>query len=203
MIVIVDYGMGNLRSVHKAFEKVGFPAVVTQDAEMIRKADGLVVPGVGAFAKAMENLKNLNLVSPIVEFIEKGKPFLGICLGLQLLFSESAEFGWQRGLSIFKGRVVRFTAPHLKIPHMGWNSIHMKKAIPLFKGLAEGSCFYFVHSYYPVPEEEKVVASTTDYGGEFTSGISSGNLFAFQFHPEKSQTAGLQIIKNFAQLVYR
>lgn len=203
MIAIVDYGMGNLRSVHKAFERVGFSAVVTQDREVIRKADGLVVPGVGAFKKAMENLKILKLIDPILEFIAKGKPFLGICLGLQLLFMESEEFGHQQGLGIFKGRVVRFPDSSLKVPHIGWNSIRWKKSVPIFEGLADGSYFYFVHSYFPVPEEQELVATTTYYGIEFTSSISRGNLFALQFHPEKSQTAGLQIIKNFGRLVYR
>lgn len=203
MIAIVDYGMGNLRSVHKAFEKAGFPAMVTQDAEELRKAHGLVVPGVGAFKKAMENLKNLNLIKPIIEFIEKGKPFLGICLGLQLLFSGSEEFGWQQGLSIFRGRVIRFKEANLKIPHIGWNAIRIKKKIPIFEGVADGAYFYFVHSYYPVPEDEAIVAATTRYGLEFTSAISYGNLFALQFHPEKSQAVGLQIIKNFGHLVYQ
>jgi glutamine amidotransferase len=160
------------------------------------------VPGVGAFKKAMENLENLNLIKPIVEFIEKGKPFLGICLGLQLLFAGSEEFGWQRGLSIFRGRVVRFRENSLKIPHMGWNTIRIKKPAPIFEGLADGAYFYFVHSYYPVPEDEEIVAATTRYGLEFTSAIAFGNLFALQFHPEKSQTVGLQIIKNFGHLVY-
>lgn len=203
MIAIVDYGMGNLRSVHKAFEKAGFPAIITQDPEKMRQADGLVVPGVGAFKKAMENLENLNLIKAIVEFIEKGKPFLGICLGLQLLFSGSEEFGWQRGLAIFPGRVVRFREANLKIPHIGWNAIKIKKRVPIFDGLADGAYFYFVHSYYPVPEEEEIVAATAQYGLEFTSAIASGNLFALQFHPEKSQTGGLQIIKNFGHLVYQ
>lgn len=203
MIAIVDYGMGNLRSVHKAFEKAGFPAIITQDPKKLPQADGLVVPGVGAFKKAMENLENLNLIKPIVEFIEKGKPFLGICLGLQLLFSGSEEFGWQQGLSIFPGRVVRFREANLKIPHIGWNAIRIKKQVPIFEGLVDGAYFYFVHSYYPVPEEEEIVAATAQYGLEFTSAIAYGNLFALQFHPEKSQTVGLQIIKNFGHLVYQ
>lgn len=203
MIAIVDYGMGNLRSVHKAFEKAGFPALVTQNPEVVKKADGLVVPGVGAFRKAMENLENLGLIKPIIEFIERGKPFLGICLGLQLLFSGSEEFGWQRGLSIFRGRVVRFREDNLKIPHIGWNAIKIKKRVPIFNGLGDGAYFYFVHSYYPVPEDEEIVAAATGYGLEFTSAISCGNLSALQFHPEKSQTVGLQIIKNFGYLVYQ
>ncbi len=210
MIAIVDYGMGNLRSVHKGFERLGFRAIVTQDPGLIKKASGLVVPGVGAFKKAMENLTELGLVEPITEFIESGRPFLGICLGLQLLFSESEEFGEQRGLGIFEGRVVRFpfsnpgsspSRDSLKVPHMGWNAVHIKKQVPALEGVEEGAYFYFVHSYYPVPEDHDIVATTTDYGGEFVSSIGSGNLFACQFHPEKSQKGGLKILKNFGALV--
>lgn len=212
MIAILDYGMGNLRSVHKALEKMGFQAAVTQDPTELRKAAGLVVPGVGAFGKAMENLQQLGLVEPIVEFVERGKPFLGICLGLQLLFSRSEEFGFQKGLSLFKGRVVRFSFPlaaespakeSLKVPHMGWNSLHMHKRPSVLDGISDGAYFYFVHSYYPVPEMQEIVATTTDYGGEFVSSISQGNLFACQFHPEKSQGLGLRVLKNFGNLVYR
>jgi glutamine amidotransferase len=212
MIVIVDYGMGNLRSVHKALERVGFQASVTQDPAEVKKAAGLIVPGVGAFKKAMENLQELGLVNPIIEFVESGKPFLGICLGLQLLFSGSDEFGFQKGLSLFKGRVVRFPFSHpaasppkdlLKVPHMGWNTVHIHKRPPVLDGIAEGAYFYFVHSYYPVPEEQEIVATTTDYGGEFVSSVSRGNLFACQFHPEKSQSVGLKLLKNFGRLVNR
>ena len=211
MITIVDYGMGNLRSVHKGFERVGFPAVVTQDPDSIRKASGLVVPGVGAFKKAMENLAELGLVEPIKEFIAGGRPFLGICLGLQLLFSESEEFGVQSGLGIFTGRVVRFPFSNpgsppsrnsLKVPHMGWNAVQIKRRVPALEGIEEGAYFYFVHSYYPVPKDQDLVATTTDYGGEFVSSISRGNLFACQFHPEKSQTVGLKILRNFGALVH-
>ncbi len=212
MIAIVDYGMGNLRSVHKAFERVGLPAIVTHDPGLIRKATGLVVPGVGAFKKAMENLKELGLVETIIEFIEGGKPFLGICLGLQILFSESEEFGVQSGLGIFKGRVVRFSfslpglslsANPLKVPHMGWNAVNVRKRPPALEGIENGAHFYFVHSYYPVPEDPEIVATTTDYGGEFVSSITRENLFACQFHPEKSQAAGLKILKNFGSSVRR
>jgi glutamine amidotransferase len=212
MIVIVDYGMGNLRSVHKALERVGFQASVTQDPAEVKKAAGLIVPGVGAFKKAMENLQELGLVNPIIEFVESGKPFLGICLGLQLLFSGSDEFGFQKGLSLFKGRVVRFPFSHpaasppkdlLKVPHMGWNTVHIHKRPPVLDGIADGAYFYFVHSYYPVPEEQEIVATTTDYGGEFVSSVSRGNLFACQFHPEKSQSVGLNLLKNFGRLVNR
>jgi len=210
MIAIVDYGMGNLRSVHKGFERVGFPALLTHNREEIKKAGGLVLPGVGAFKKAIENLEELGLVETIVDFIQSGRPFLGICLGLQLLFYESEEFGRYSGLGIFKGRVVRFpfsppgsSAPgdSLKVPHMGWNAVHLKKRLPALEGIANGAHFYFVHSYYPVPEDGDIVATTTDYGGEFVSSVGRGNLFACQFHPEKSQAAGLRILKNFGRLV--
>lgn len=209
MIVIVDYGMGNLRSVHKALERVGFPAVVTQDPTLIGRADGMVLPGVGAFKKAMENLERLRLVDPILEFIQSGKPFLGICLGFQLLFSESEEFSRYRGLDVFKGEVIRFPfslpgAPRakdsLKVPHMGWNSVRIRKPIPALEGIEEGTHFYFVHSYLPVPQDPEIIATTTDYGGEFASSVGKGNLFACQFHPEKSQSAGLKILRNFGRL---
>ena len=203
MIAIVDYGMGNLRSVHKGFERVGFQATVTHDPQVIKKAAGLVLPGVGAFKKAMENLEQLGLTDPIVEFIAMGKPFLGICLGLQLLFSEGEEFGVQRGLGIFEGRVVRFCrADSLKIPHMGWNAVKIRKKVPVLEDIENGSHFYFVHSYYPIPQNQEIVATTTDYGGDFVSSVARGNLFACQFHPEKSQAAGLKILKNFGSLVY-
>jgi glutamine amidotransferase len=212
MIAILDYGMGNLRSVHKALERMGFQASITQDPAEVRRAAGLVVPGVGAFGKAMENLQHLGLVEPIVEFVERGKPFLGICLGLQLLFSGSEEFGSQKGLSLFRGKVVRFPSSlgaeslarkTMKVPHMGWNSLHIQKRPSVLDGIADGAYFYFVHSYYPVPEAQEIIATTTDYGGEFVSSITRGNLFACQFHPEKSQGLGLKLLKNFGNLVYR
>jgi glutamine amidotransferase len=210
VIAIVDYGMGNLRSVHKALEKVGFPSVVTPDPSLIGKADGLVLPGVGAFKKAKENLEHQRLVDPILKFIQSGKPFLGICLGLQLLFSESEEFGRYKGLEVFRGRVVRFpfslpgtvmAKDSLKVPHMGWNSVRIEKKCPALEGIEEGTHFYFVHSYFPVPEDRDIIATTTDYGGEFVSSVGKGNLFACQFHPEKSQSAGLRILQNFGRLV--
>jgi glutamine amidotransferase len=210
MITIVDYGMGNLRSVHKALEHAGYKALVTQEPETIEKAAALVVPGVGAFKKAMENLEALKLINPIVRFIQSGRPFLGICLGLQLLFSESEEFGRRKGLGIFPGRVVRFpfslpgepsSRDSLKVPHMGWNSIQVKKRVPAMEEVEEGTYYYFVHSYYPVPEDREIIVTTTDYGGEFVSSVGRENLFACQFHPEKSQSAGLKILKNFGRLV--
>jgi glutamine amidotransferase len=210
VIVIVDYGMGNLRSVHKALERVGSQAMVTQDPSRIGRADGMILPGVGAFQKAMENLEQLRLIDTIQKFILSGKPFLGICLGLQLLFSESEEFCQCRGLEVFKGKVVRFPfslpgAPldrdSLKVPHMGWNSIRIKKKSAALGGIEEGTHFYFVHSYFPVPADPGIITTTTDYGGEFVSSVGRGNLFACQFHPEKSQTAGLKVLRNFASLV--
>jgi glutamine amidotransferase len=210
VIVIVDYGMGNLRSVHKALERVGSQAMVTQDPSRIGRADGMILPGVGAFRKAMENLEQLRLIDTIQKFILSGKPFLGICLGLQLLFSESEEFCQCRGLEVFKGKVVRFPfslpgAPldrdSLKVPHMGWNSIRIKKKSAALGGIEEGTHFYFVHSYFPVPADPGIITTTTDYGGEFVSSVGRGNLFACQFHPEKSQTAGLKVLRNFASLV--
>ncbi len=211
MIVIVDYGMGNLHSVQKGFERVGFPAEVSHDADLIRQATGLVLPGVGAFKKAMENLQALDLERPILRYVESGKPFLGICLGLQLLFSGSEEFGSERGLGVFKGKVVRFPGPGsadgqggelLKVPHMGWNEIRICRRTAALEGIAEGSHFYFVHSYYPVPADSGIVATTTDYGIPFVSSVSWGKLYACQFHPEKSQSAGLRILQNFGRLVY-
>jgi glutamine amidotransferase len=209
LIVIVDYGMGNLRSVHKALERVGFPAVVTQDPSLIGRAEGMVLPGVGAFKKAMENLEHLRLVGPILEFIQSGKPFLGICLGLQLLFSESEEFSLCRGLDVLRGKVIRFPfslpgVPRgrepLKVPHMGWNSVRIRNRSPALEGIEEGTHFYFVHSYFPVPQDPEIIATATDYGGEFASSVGKGNLFACQFHPEKSQSAGLKILRNFGRL---
>jgi len=209
VIVIVDYGMGNLRSVHKALERVGFPAVVTQDPTLIGRAEAMVLPGVGAFKKAMENLERLSLVDPILKFIGTGRPFLGICLGLQLLFSESEEFSLSRGLDVFKGKVIRFpfslpgalqAKGSLKVPHMGWNSVRIRKQTPALEGIEGGIHFYFVHSYFPVPRDPEIVATTTDYGGEFVSSVGKGNLFACQFHPEKSQSAGLKILRNFGRL---
>jgi len=210
MIVIVDYGMGNLHSVQKGFERVGFPAQVSHDANLIREAAGLVLPGVGAFKKAMENLQARGLEKPILRYLESGRPFLGICLGLQLLFSESEEFGTERGLGVFQGKVVRFPAAgsmawqdgkSLKVPHMGWNAVSLRTQVPALEGIADGAYFYFVHSYYPVPADSGIVATTTNYGVSFVSSVGQGKLYACQFHPEKSQSAGLRILKNFGSLV--
>jgi glutamine amidotransferase len=206
MITIIDYGMGNLRSVQKGFERLGFAAKVTADPVDVERAGKLVLPGVGAFRDCMDNLRSGGFVEPIKRHIEDGRPFLGICLGLQLLFTESEEFGRHQGLGIIPGRVVRFPAAmrqggeELKVPHMGWNQITVRRQAPIFKGVTNGAAVYFVHSYYVVPEDEGVVATVTDYGVPFCSSIWRENVMATQFHPEKSQQVGLTILKNFGEL---
>jgi glutamine amidotransferase len=201
MIIVVDYGMGNLRSVQKGFEKVGETAVISRDQKQIREADKLVLPGVGAFPQCMKNLVDLNLVDPIKEFIVSGRPFLGICLGLQLLFDESEEFGGHEGLKIVPGKVLQFErTPGLKIPHMGWNQVSFNNDVPIFKGIPNGSYFYFVHSFYVDPENAGDSAAESEYGIRFTCAVRRDNLFAVQFHPEKSQDLGLTILKNFGSL---
>ncbi len=206
MIAIIDYDMGNLRSVAKAFERVGAEAVTTRDPEVIDGSSHVVLPGVGAFRDCMKNLGDYGLVDPIMSSIEKGKPFLGICLGLQLLFEESSEFGTHRGLGVIKGKVVRFPSgmkekgEELKVPHMGWNGIERRKDSVLLEGIPEGSYFYFVHSYYAVPDDERVTLTSTGYGVTFTSSVEKDNVMACQFHPEKSQKAGLKVLKNFSEL---
>jgi glutamine amidotransferase len=202
MIAIVDYGMGNLRSVQKGFERVGFQAEVTREVSKIASARGVVLPGVGAFQACMENLKRFELIEPIRRVVREQKPFLGICLGFQLLFAESEEFGLQKGLDLFPGRVVGFHAGNgLKVPHMGWNRIAKKKDSPFLDGLSSGDYVYFVHSFYVVPEDSSLVATTTEYGNSFVSSIATERLFACQFHPEKSQELGLRILANFGRFV--
>ncbi len=198
MIAIIDYGMGNLRSVSKAFEAVGHQAVVTRDARVIGNADHVVLPGVGAFGDCMANIEQYGLVEPIRTAIQSGKPFLGICLGLQVLFSESEEFGPHRGLDIIPGKVRRFEGGQaLKVPHMGWNQVHVQRACPLFDGIADGSDWYFVHSFFVDPTDKQLAATTTTYGIPFVSSVWKDNVVACQFHPEKSQAVGLRLIKNF------
>ena len=199
MIAIIDYGMGNLRSVQKGFENVGFSAEVTSDPEKVRKAEKVVLPGVGAFGDAMANLRAANMLEVIQETVQAGKPFLGICLGLHLMFDSSEEFGFHEGLHIFRGHV-RLLPPGLKVPHMGWNQIEIQKEDPILKDIPDGSMFYFVHSYYVDPEDQKVTTTLTDYGIKFTSIASQDNIFGIQFHPEKSSTVGLRILKNFGEL---
>jgi imidazole glycerol-phosphate synthase subunit HisH len=202
MIAIIDYGMGNLRSVEKGFERMGHEAVVTREAKTILSASKVVLPGVGAFPDCMRNLREYGLVDVVHESINSGKPFLGICLGLQLLFTESEEFGISKGLDIIKGRVVRFKGPEfsdLKIPHMGWNSVWIKRRAPALQDVPDNSNVYFVHSFHVVPEDKNVIATTTSYGIDFVSSIWKDNIFATQFHPEKSQALGLSILKRFGE----
>lgn len=202
MIAIIDYGMGNLRSVQKGFERVGHTASIANDAAALADAEKLVLPGVGAFRDAIAALEARGLVEPIRDAIAAGKPFLGICLGLQLLFERSFEDGEYQGLGVIAGDVVRFEVPaEYKVPHMGWNQLHFCRRPPIFAGVAEGAHFYFVHSYYVAPRDPVVVATETDYSKPFCSSIWQGNLFATQFHPEKSQEVGLSVLKNFAELV--
>ena len=226
MIAIIDYGMGNLRSVEKAFEKVGYDTVVTDKPEIIENADKIVLPGVGAFKDAIDGLQERDLVEPIKNHIKQNKLFLGICLGLHLLFTRSHEDGVHEGLDIVPGEVVRFNADRLnmdntdgqrevtgaldvlpvvnrqklKIPHMGWNTIREKKDVSILKGLPADPYMYFVHSYFVVPDRAEVIATETEYGLPFVSMISIDNIFAMQFHPEKSQQYGLAILKNFGEL---
>lgn len=201
MIAIVDYGMGNLRSVQKGFEHIGAEARVCRRPAEIANCEKLVLPGVGAFRDAISELRRLELVDPILAHIAADKPFLGICLGLQLLFDVSHENGEWPGLGVIPGAVVRFDdRPGLKVPHMGWNQVEQTGTTPLFASIPSDSYFYFVHSYHVVPRDPSVIAGTTDYGTRFVSVVSRGNLFATQFHPEKSQRHGLQLLKNFASL---
>ncbi len=201
MIAIVDYGMGNLRSVQKAFARLGHPAQITSDPHQVAQASKVVLPGVGAFADAMHNLRAAGLVEPLLEAIEREKPFLGICLGLQLLFQTSYEDGEHQGLGVIPGRVVRFELPpQYKVPHMGWNQLEIRRRTPMLEGVASGTFVYFVHSYYVQPEDEQVVATVTDYGGPFVSMIARGRLQATQFHPEKSQQVGLAMLDRFARM---
>jgi len=203
-IAIIDYGSGNLRSVQKAFQKLGFPAEITKDKATIRGSKGIVLPGVGSFDAALNELREHSLEGAIEEAIALNKPFLGICLGLQHLF-ETSEEGKQRGLGILKGSVKKFNfsgAPwsNLSVPHMGWNRLLIKHHSPLLEGIEEGSMVYFAHSYHVVPEDEMVVATRTDYGIEFVSSVWKNNLFGIQFHPEKSGEVGLKMIRNFGKL---
>lgn len=199
-IVIVDYGSGNLRSVQKGLERVGHASVISHNPNEVSEATHLIVPGVGAFPECMKNLDRLGLLKPIREAIETEKPYLGICLGLQILFTEGTEFGSHPGLGLVPGRVVRFPENELKVPHMGWNRIRIEKKNALLEGIPDGAYFYFVHSYYGLPRESDWVTTTTEYGVRFASSISRDRLFACQFHPEKSQQMGLRLLANFAKM---
>lgn len=201
MITIVDYGMGNLRSVQKAIERLGHAAEISANPERIGQAEKLILPGVGAFGDGMRELLERELVEPIKEAVKRETPFLGICLGLHLLFDTGLEDGEHAGLGILAGKVVRFaTAPGLKVPHMGWNSLRIRQPEPLFAGIEDDSYFYFVHSYYAVPDDSAVVAAEACYPDPFTAAISQGRLFGTQFHPEKSQRLGLRVLRNFAEI---
>jgi len=206
MIAIVDYGMGNLRSVQKAFEALGASAQITADPDTVRAADAVVLPGVGAFGAAMARLHEAGLVAPIRAVIERGKPFLGICLGLQLLFESSAESPGVAGLGILKGRVVGFHSHEsfaLPVPHIGWSALLPVPECPLWQGLPTPSFVYFVHSFYAEPAEPSLIAAWCEYGVRFPCAVWRGNLFAVQFHPEKSSTVGLSLLRNFLTLVCR
>lgn len=201
MIQIIDYGMGNLRSVQKALEKLGQQAEICTDPRKIATAQRVILPGVGAFRDAIGQLRSHGFVDPIHEFLDTGRPFLGICLGLHLLFDVGYEDGEYEGLGVVPGSVVRFeSSPGLKIPHMGWNGLQIERRNPMLDGIEPGAYVYFVHSYHVVPEDDSVVATRTDHGGPFVSMIATGNLYATQFHPEKSQSVGLKLLDNFAKL---
>ena len=204
MIAIVDYGMANLRSVEKALEKVGGDPVITSDPDIIARADKVVLPGVGAFCAAMANLTSRGLKDAVLHAIRGGRPFLGICLGLQMLFESSTEMGSTPGLGVLPGTVVEFFAggkdPNpsgLKVPHIGWNALNLRGSNRLLRGLEQGARVYFVHSYYPIPADSAIIAATSDYGTEFCCAVEAGNIIATQFHPEKSGLVGLQILRNF------
>lgn len=200
-IAIIDYGMANLRSVQKAFESVGHLARIIREPEEIDSADRIVLPGVGAFQDAVATLRDRHFDEPILRHIARCRPFLGICLGLQMLFDVGYEDGEHRGLGVFRGKCIRFdvdTTLGLKVPHMGWNQLDIQRPAPIFNGLAPASGVYFVHGYHVVPDDPTIISTTTDYGVPFVSSIWRDNLFATQFHPEKSQRVGLHILANFA-----
>ena len=199
MIAVVDYGMGNLGSVTKALRRVGCDATITSEASDVAAAGAVVLPGVGACGDCMDNLGRLGLIEPVKQAIAEGKPYLGICLGLQILFDESEEGGRVAGLGVLAGRVVRFRH-NLKVPQIGWNQLSIRPGVPYYDGVPDGSYVYFVHGSHVVPKDGSVIATTTDYGYEFVSSVYRGNVFATQFHPEKSQSVGLRILENFRRI---
>ncbi len=201
MIAIVDYGMGNLRSVQRGFERVGAEARIVQSPRELNGARGMVLPGVGAFGQAMDNLRAAGWIDPLHTACVRGMPFIGICLGMQLLFESSAEMGQHEGLGILAGEVKRFTGD-VKVPQMGWNQIRLWQANPLLRDVSDGGYAFFVHSYYCAPRDSSIVLATSDYGVEFASIVGRGNIFGAQFHPEKSQAVGLKILENFAAIVH-
>ncbi len=206
MIAVIDYGMGNLRSVQKALERAGGDARLVRTPSELSGAQKIVFPGVAAFGDAMDQLRGQKLVEPIVAAVRAGTPYLGFCLGLQLLFEVGTEDGEHKGLGILGGRVEKFdfgpdlTSQRLRIPHMGWNQVHWTKDCPMLRGIEQGAYAYFAHSYYPVPADSSIVVTTTDYGLNFCSSVWKDNIFATQFHPEKSQAVGLKLLENFVKL---
>lgn len=200
MIAIIDYGMGNLFSVEKAFKKLGADVLVTSDKNIIANAEKAVLPGVGAFGDCMKNLQEYQLIDAIKDYASSGKPLLGICLGLQLMFEQSEESHGIKGLGIFKGTVKKINAPALKIPHMGWNDLCLGTSTPLLNGLPPNPYVYFVHSYQAVPEDEKIITAYCMYGEKVTAAVGRGNVQAVQFHPEKSSNVGMRILQNFVEL---
>jgi glutamine amidotransferase len=200
MIAVVDYGRGNLGSVEKAFTRVGMPAVVTQDPAVVDRAEAVVLPGDGAFHDAMGNLQALGLIASLRACFDSARPFLGICLGYQLLFTESEEFGQGKGLDVIPGAVRRFPGT-LKVPHMGWNQVEHRGDLRLFDGIPSGAHFYFVHSYYPETTDDSLQVASCTYGLTFPAAVGRGPLFATQFHPEKSQRWGIRLLENFAAFV--
>ncbi len=203
-LAIVDYGVGNLRSAQKAFERLGQPAEVTSDADRIATAPAVVLPGQGAFGTCMENLSAIGLVEPVVAAARSGRPFLGICVGMQLLFEGSDESPGVAGLGVFGGRVVRFPRePDRKVPHMGWNRLHKVRDVPALADVPDGSYVYFVHSYFPEPTDPGVIVTTTSYGVDFVSSVGRDNVYAGVFHPEKSQRVGLALLGGFVRMLER
>ncbi len=200
MIAIIDYGVGNLRSVAKAFEAIAKPALVTGDARAIREADRLVLPGVGAFGECARRLRQSGFDKLVLEAAEQNKPVLGLCVGLQLMFDEGHEFGIHEGLRLMRGRIVRFPESGPHVPQIGWNQIENVKPHPLVEGLPVGTYFYFVHSYHIETEQREVVVAETEYGIRYPSVCARGSLYGVQFHPEKSQDAGLRLLANFAAM---
>ena len=202
MIAIIDYGAGNIQSVNKALRHIGCDTIITRDKEQILKAEGAVLPGVGSFGDTMDTINSYGIKDTVIEYTQSGKPFLGICLGLQLLFPASEESPEAEGLSIFDGTITKIPSGEgLKIPHIGWNSLDIKKTDGLFKGLEQNPYVYFVHSYFLNASDKGIVSAQTQYGVTIDAAIENGNVFATQFHPEKSGETGLKILKNFADIV--
>lgn len=199
MIAIIDYGLGNIESVKYALDHLNEESVVTSKGTELMAADGIVLPGVGAFSRAMENLRRLDLIGAVHNIVDARKPFLGICLGLQLLFSESQEHGRHEGLGVLAGQVGRF-ATGLKVPHLGWNEVRQETPCMLFEGIRDPEWFYFAHSYYVAPADPNIVVGTTDYDGSYASAVQQENVFAVQFHPEKSGPAGIKMLSNFCRM---